>query len=224
MLSAFAQSGLFIFFGTLAAVVIKAPWVSPFSWHPICMGIYGFVSTQAVLLLQPNLTGQRKEGGKTLHFFLLTVALISSIFGFRAIWNNKELVNKPHFHTNHAYLGGITLMIFLCQVLYGIIVGYAPATIYGRVGKARATRIHRVFGYTSITLLWATLWWGVLSSWMEKNFNGYQWIFALSMGMVAVGVVGQITPQRLWLKSRPSKRGEREVSPSDANAAVPSEQ
>ena len=168
-----------------------------------------------------------KEGGKTLHFSLLTIAFVTSIFGFRAIWNNKELLGKEHFHTNHAYAGGMTLVLFLVQLLYGVVVGYAPNAIYGRIGKARATRIHRVFGYITITLLWSTLWLGVLTSWMSKNFDGYQWVFALSMGMVAVGAVGQITPSRLWLKNRARKRSDEQDSPAldeHLSAAAGSEQ
>ncbi|KAF9906324.1 hypothetical protein BX616_000758 [Lobosporangium transversale] len=46
LLAIAAQLGLLIFFGTLAGVTAKAPWVYPYSWHPICMGLYGFVATE----------------------------------------------------------------------------------------------------------------------------------------------------------------------------------
>lgn len=46
MLAVVAQLGLFIYFGTLIGVLTKAPWVYPYSWHPICMGLYGFVATE----------------------------------------------------------------------------------------------------------------------------------------------------------------------------------
>ena len=46
MLAVVAQLGLIIYFGTLIGVLTKAPWVYPYSWHPICMGLYGFVATE----------------------------------------------------------------------------------------------------------------------------------------------------------------------------------
>lgn len=46
LLATLSQIGLFIFFGALAGAVVKAPWVYPYSWHPICMGLYGFVATE----------------------------------------------------------------------------------------------------------------------------------------------------------------------------------
>ncbi|KAF9968367.1 hypothetical protein BGZ70_004527 [Mortierella alpina] len=201
LLAILSQLGLFVYFGTLAAVTAKAPWVYPYSWHPICMGLYGFVATEAILLLQPIEKGSHKRVARTWHGLLHTLAFVFAACGFIAIYVNKDLLHKEHFHTNHAYFGCAAVFIFLLQVIFGFFVAYAPRAIYQWIGQARIVRIHRVAGYVSIAVVWATLWLAVLTSWMKKNFD-HEWVFALGMGMLAVGLVGQITPSRLYARSR----------------------
>jgi len=48
LLTVLSQLGILVFFGTLAGVIAKAPWVYPYSWHPICMGLYGFLATEGL--------------------------------------------------------------------------------------------------------------------------------------------------------------------------------
>ncbi|KAG0339290.1 hypothetical protein BG000_002415 [Podila horticola] len=196
LLATLSQIGLFIFFGALAGAVVKAPWVYPYTWHPICMGLYGFVATEAILILQPVEKGSQKRLVRTIHGLVQILALIFSLVGFTAIYVNKDRLGKEHFHTNHALFGCTTVFIFFLQVLFGCFVGYAPRFVLQWIGHARIVRIHRIAGYVSIALLWITLWLGVLTNWMVKNFD-HSWIFALGLGMLAVGLVGQITPSRL---------------------------
>ncbi|KAF9104459.1 Serine--tRNA ligase, mitochondrial [Mortierella sp. GBA35] len=177
MLAVVAQLGLFIYFGTLIGVTAKAPWVYPYSWHPICMGLYGFVATEGILLLQPTEKSKQRALARTVHGVLLSLALVSAVIGFVAIYVNKDRLNKT---------------------LFGLSVAYAPRSLYRKIGQARITRIHRVSGYISITLMWGTLWLAVVTNWVKKNFD-QEWIFYLGLGMVAVGLVGQITPSRLYL-------------------------
>ncbi|KAK3835980.1 MAG: eukaryotic cytochrome b561-domain-containing protein [Linnemannia elongata] len=203
MLAVVAQLGLFIYFGTLIGVLTKAPWVYPYSWHPICMGLYGFVATEGILLLQPSEKGKQRAQSRTIHGLLLSLALVSAVIGFWAIYENKDRLGKEHFHTNHAYLGCTAVFVFAFQVLFGLSVAYAPKALYRRIGQARITRIHRVTGYISISLVWGTLWLAVVTNWVKKNFD-QEWIFYLGVGMVAVGLVGQITPSRLYLTPKRS--------------------
>ncbi|KAF9086391.1 hypothetical protein BGX23_008920 [Mortierella sp. AD031] len=198
MLAVVAQLGLFIYFGTLIGVTAKAPWVYPYSWHPICMGLYGFVATEGILLLQPTEKSKQRALARTVHGVLLSLALVSAVIGFVAIYVNKDGLNKEHFHTNHALLGSAAVLVFALQTLFGLSVAYAPRSLYRKIGQARITRIHRVSGYISITLMWGTLWLAVVTNWVKKNFD-QEWIFYLGLGMVAVGLVGQITPSRLYL-------------------------
>ncbi|KAG0207038.1 hypothetical protein BGX33_007054 [Mortierella sp. NVP41] len=198
MLAVVAQLGLFIYFGTLIGVTAKAPWVYPYSWHPICMGLYGFVATEGILLLQPTEKSKQRALARTVHGVLLSLALVSAVIGFVAIYVNKDRLNKEHFHTNHALLGSAAVLVFALQTLFGLSVAYAPRSLYRKIGQARITRIHRVSGYISITLMWGTLWLAVVTNWVKKNFD-QEWIFYLGLGMVAVGLVGQITPSRLYL-------------------------
>ncbi|KAF9169814.1 hypothetical protein BGX21_008311 [Mortierella sp. AD011] len=184
-LSAVSQLGVLVFFGTLASVIFKAPWAYPYSWHPICMGLYGFVATEAA----------------TIHGYLQSLALVFSLIGFVAIYENKELKQKQHFHTNHAFFGCTAVFIFFFQVLFGTVIAYLPRRIFNWIGYARIVRIHRVAGYISIATLWATLWLGTLTNWMKRNFD-HEWIFGLALGMIAVGLVGQVTPSRLYLSSK----------------------
>ncbi|KAF9146885.1 hypothetical protein BGX30_005095 [Mortierella sp. GBA39] len=203
MLAVVAQLGLIIYFGALIGVLTKAPWVYPYSWHPICMGLYGFVATEGILLLQPNEKGKQRALSRTVHGSLLSLAFVSAVIGFWAIYENKDRLGKVHFHTNHAYLGCAAVFVFALQVLFGLSVAYAPKALYRKIGQARITRIHRVTGYISILLVWGTLWLAVVTNWVNRNFD-QEWIFYLGLGMVAVGLVGQITPSRLYLTRKRS--------------------
>ncbi|KAF9189345.1 hypothetical protein BGZ51_009659 [Haplosporangium sp. Z 767] len=198
LLAVISQIGLFVFFGIMAGVIVKAPWVYPYSWHPIFMGLYGFIATEAILLLQPVEKGSQKRIAKTIHGLLHLLAFIFSLVGFVAIYANKDRRNKPHFQSNHALFGCAAMLVFFLQIVFGIAVAYAPRRFFQQVGYARTLRIHRVAGYFSIALLWISLWLSVLTNWMNRNFAGHEWIFALSMGMIAVGLVGQVTPSRLF--------------------------
>ncbi|KAF9199675.1 hypothetical protein BGZ49_010176 [Haplosporangium sp. Z 27] len=200
-LATISQLGLLIFFGTLVSVIFKAPWVYPYSWHPICMGLYGFVSTEAILILQPVEKASDRATARTVHGYLQSLALIFALAGFTAIYVNKDLLNKEHFHSNHALFGCTAVFIFFFQVLFGVAVAYLPRSTFNLIGYGRIIRIHRVAGYISIATLWITLWLAVLTNWMQRNFD-HQWIFALGLGMIAVGLVGQITPSRLYVSSK----------------------
>lgn len=126
------------------------------------------------------------------------MSFVCAVIGFWAIYENKERKQKGHFYTNHGILGCAAVFVFALQVLFGLAVAYAPKALYRKIGQARITRIHRVTGYISIALLWGTLWLAVVTNWVKRSFN-QEWIFYLGMGMVAVGLVGQITPSRLYL-------------------------
>ncbi|KAI7818236.1 eukaryotic cytochrome b561-domain-containing protein [Gamsiella multidivaricata] len=197
LLAVAAQLGLLVFFGTLAGATAKAPWVYPYSWHPICMGLYGFVATEAILILQPLEKASQKRTARTLHGLLHTFAFVFSLAGFVAIYANKDRLGKKHFVSNHALFGCAAMLIFFLQVVFGIAVAYGPRRIFQWIGHARIIRIHRVAGYISIAVLWSALWLSVLTNWMKRNFN-HEWIFALGLGMIAVGLVGQVTPSRLF--------------------------
>lgn len=150
----------------------------------------------AILILQPVKASQKKTAA-ILHGYLQSLALILSLAGFTAIYVNKDRLLKEHFVTNHALFGCTTVFIFFFQVLFGTVIAYGPSSLFQQIGQARIIRIHRITGYASIASLWATLWLATLTNWMNKNFD-HEWIFALSMGMIAVGLVGQITPSRLF--------------------------
>ncbi|KAF9425600.1 hypothetical protein BGZ94_007384 [Podila epigama] len=211
-----AQLGLLIYFGGLIIALFKAEWVYPYSWHPILMGLYGFVATEvlsivlnylkdtsprAILILQPIEKAAPKRLARTIHGVVQILALVFSLGGLVAIYVNKERLGKVHFHTNHAYFGLASIFVFFLQVLFGCFVGYSPRRWLQRVGHARILRIHRVAGYVSIALLWSTLWLAALTNWMVKNFN-YPYLFALGASMASVGLIGQITPSRLIAQSR----------------------
>ncbi|KAK3814054.1 MAG: eukaryotic cytochrome b561-domain-containing protein [Benniella sp.] len=198
LLTVLSQLGILVFFGTLAGVIAKAPWVYPYSWHPICMGLYGFLATEAILILQPIEKATQKRSVKILHGYIQSLAFLLSVAGFVAIYVNKDLRGKEHFTTNHAYYGSTAVFVFFLQVLFGTSVAYLPRRVFNWIGYARIVRIHRIVGYFSIALVWITLWLAALTNWMKRNFADHEWIFAIGIAMIAVGLVGQITPSRLF--------------------------
>lgn len=163
--------------------------------------LYYHLHRTAILILQPVEKTSQKKTAASLHGLLQSLALVFSLAGFTAIYVNKDRLLKEHFITNHALFGCTTVFIFFFQVLFGITVAYGPRRLFQRIGQARIIRIHRVAGYVSIALLWSTLWLATLTGWIKNNFD-HEWVFALAMGMIAVGLVGQITPSRLFGASR----------------------
>ncbi|KAG0343088.1 hypothetical protein BG004_005486 [Podila humilis] len=200
-----SQLGLAIFYGALAVAVAKSPWVYPYSWHPIFMGLYGFVATESILILQPVQKASQKRLARTIHGLVQIAALVFALVGLVAIYVNKERKGKAHFYTNHGIYGCTAIFVFFAQTLFGCFVGYAPRSVLQRCigGQARIVRIHRVVGYFSIGLMWLALWLAVYTNWMVRNFN-YPYIFALGLSMLSVGLVGQVTPSRLWSRSKSS--------------------
>ncbi|KAF9435233.1 hypothetical protein BGZ76_006668 [Entomortierella beljakovae] len=86
LLAVVSQLGLFIYFGALVAAMFKAPWVYPYTWHPIFMGLYGFIATEAILILQPVETASKKQSARAIHGYLQTLALIFSLVGFYSVF------------------------------------------------------------------------------------------------------------------------------------------
>ncbi|KAF9572076.1 hypothetical protein BGW38_008552, partial [Lunasporangiospora selenospora] len=121
-LATFSQIGLFLFFGTLIAVLFKAPWEQPYSWHPILMGLYGFLSTEAILFLQPLEKRTHKKLAATIHGIVQILSFIFSVGGFVAIWANKNKKNKPHLTSNHAIYGTAAMAIFFFQIVFGLLI------------------------------------------------------------------------------------------------------
>ncbi|KAF9975184.1 hypothetical protein BGZ73_001257 [Actinomortierella ambigua] len=194
-----AQLGLVLFFGTLTSVIVKAPWAYPYSWHPILMGLFGLLATEAVLVLQPKELARHKRRLKTVHAVAHGATLLLVIFGFWAVYANKSMQNKIHFKSYHAWWGMAAMVMIFVQVIFGILVGYYPR-LFRNYGQPRVMRLHRVLGYVSIALLWVTLWLGTITNWMNRNFDK-PWIMNLATTMVAIGMVAGITPDRLFKRS-----------------------
>ncbi|KAG0229010.1 hypothetical protein BGW42_001831 [Actinomortierella wolfii] len=194
-----AQLGLLLFFGTLTAVIIKAPWVYPYTWHPIFMSLFGLLATEAILVLQPKELARHKRNLKTVHAVLHGSTFLFLIVGYVAIWVNKSIQHKVHFKSYHAWVGTATLVAVFGQLIFGVLVGYFPRMLR-RYGQPRMMRLHRVLGYVSIALLWITLWLGTITNWMNRNFDK-PWIMNLATTMVAIGLVAGITPDRLFKRS-----------------------
>ncbi|KAF9159722.1 hypothetical protein DFQ26_006222 [Actinomortierella ambigua] len=194
-----SQLGLLLFFGTLTAVIVKAPWAYPYSWHPILMGLFGLLATEAILVLQPKELARHRRSLKTVHAVLHGVTLVLLTVGFWAVYANKTMQNKIHFKSNHAWWGLATMFSIFVQLVFGVLVGYYPRLLRN-FGQPRVLRMHRVFGYISIALLWVTLWLGTITNWMNRNFDK-PWIMNLATTMVAIGMVAGITPDRLFKRS-----------------------
>ncbi|KAJ9457255.1 hypothetical protein DIPPA_02981 [Diplonema papillatum] len=103
-----------------------------FLWHPMCMTIaYCWLMIEGVsvgkAVGEAHSMAARRRFTQS-HTIVFTLALIFSTVGVGAIYQNKELHNKPHGTSWHGVTGYIAMLCMLVQSLMGY-------TLYFSLGK-----------------------------------------------------------------------------------------
>ena len=105
--------------GVFIAILAK-PGSSLFSWHPFCMSASFFMlipfSTK-ILKYRSVLNYQTR---KRAHWMSQLFSMFLVLFGFYAIYENKNRLNKLHFTTNHGLSGLITV---ICMAIQSFVFG-----------------------------------------------------------------------------------------------------
>jgi len=108
---------------------VSQPGSNLFSWHPFLMtlAMVGLLN-EALLVVSLRWTLLPRslfvKWRIYFHGYLEAGAFTATAIGFWAIYNNKELLAKPHFATWHGLVGLIVTFAFGLQVLTGTLVKY----------------------------------------------------------------------------------------------------
>lgn len=182
-------------------------WMNPvifFSGHPIAMTIALFILVQSILTLQPISTPRQKRLGQYIHASLNLAAFAGLVTGAVIIEVNKVRGRGPHFHSLHAYVGVITLLLITGQYLVGFTMWATPG-LYGGVDNAKKLyKYHRYGGYVVLVLLLTAVCTAMKTDYVAGVLGIGVWGVVVSAVLVLVGVLPRIQKQKLGLGVRRS--------------------
>ncbi|XP_021943259.1 cytochrome b561 domain-containing protein 1 [Folsomia candida] len=164
-----------ILIGFATYVIISAdPGSSPFSWHPTFMVLAWVLLTVGVIFFRKPRPGWTRIG---LHWALQASGLTLAIFGFLAIYRNKESSGKPHFVSWHGLIGIITITFLVLTAFGGNFANFSVA-ISRKVPSIQpklVKRGHRLSGAVSLTGLTLTVFLALFSVWFQAVTNVTLW-------------------------------------------------
>uniref|UniRef100_A0A1L8DZS8 ascorbate ferrireductase (transmembrane) n=2 Tax=Nyssomyia neivai TaxID=330878 RepID=A0A1L8DZS8_9DIPT len=151
-----------------------------FSWHPALMTLgYSIFMTEAILSFSENNLLARNRNFKwrvKFHWILQAIGCISITIGFIIILTNKFINDKPHFQTNHAIVGLVTIILTILVAVGGIWTKYSY-DLRQYLRPVYAKIIHAVFGSALYILVVTTLILGMNSDYFERySFKSAKWI------------------------------------------------
>ncbi|XP_040010099.1 cytochrome b ascorbate-dependent protein 3 isoform X2 [Xiphias gladius] len=93
-----------------------------FNWHPVLMvtGLVVVYGAGAVLYRIPLTWGQNKLPWKLLHAALMLIALVLSIVGLCAVFDNHNAKNIPNLYSLHSWIGIAATALFAIQWVVGV--------------------------------------------------------------------------------------------------------
>ena len=138
-----------LFAGWYISTRPKGKWKSPFSWHPFLMtlGMTGSMGIAAVT---------KKLGGYTntkIHGMLASFGFMLSLGGLYAIFQNKNLYEKPHFTSTHGKIG-LAVMVSMVGPLLAGGVFLHPDFGIDKTNKLYR-KVHKMFSRVLMGIAWA---------------------------------------------------------------------
>ncbi|XP_075879842.1 transmembrane ascorbate-dependent reductase CYB561 [Nelusetta ayraudi] len=123
----------------LASVVLTGVWMGHFrggfAWdgstqefnlHPLCM-VLGMVFLQGdAILVYRVFRNEPKRNIKILHGVIHLFALVISIVGFAAVFENHKAAKIPDMYSLHSWCGMATLVFFCVQWILGLLFFLFP--------------------------------------------------------------------------------------------------
>ncbi|XP_070820730.1 lysosomal membrane ascorbate-dependent ferrireductase CYB561A3 isoform X2 [Chaetodon trifascialis] len=96
--------------------------VLQFNWHPVLMvtGLVVLYGNGAVLYRIPLTWGQNKLPWKLLHAAVMLLALLLSIVGLCAVFQNHNANNIPNLYSLHSWIGIAATALFAMQWVVGL--------------------------------------------------------------------------------------------------------
>lgn len=132
-------------------------------------------SVAAVVYRVPLTWGQNKTPWKLLHAGMLLLALILSILGLCAVFDNHNTQNIPNVYSLHSWVGISTVVLFASQVLCEIILmGQDRQDQYFTISPITALKMSYCLLYCSIIWISSIDWY-----WWNSNKSLMLWFVAL---------------------------------------------
>ncbi|KAG2174874.1 hypothetical protein INT43_005936 [Umbelopsis isabellina] len=209
LLSVTTQAGVVLFVVLVWSVLLTTPW-SLFSYHPASMTVLVVGATEGMSDktggIIPTYTAPEKKKGLRRHAFLQALAYTSAILGFTAITHNKALHDKPHITSVHAHFGVFTFSFLFIQLLFGIVIAYAPSVVGGTPQAKSLWKYHRISGYVLLVLIWATAQLGAHAEFMVDNFPKPKllWLYWVSLVLVSIGIAKRTDVSKWGVKRQRS--------------------
>ncbi|EPE03209.1 cytochrome b561 [Ophiostoma piceae UAMH 11346] len=201
-----AQAGAILLVALVWTAVSQNTFLPLFSPHPLLQATGVFFVVQAILVLQPTAAPHDKVRGARVHAVLHLVSFLILFGGVAFIETNKFVNNGVHFHSLHGYLGVLTAVVLFAQYLFGLIVWWAPAFIFGAaadggVDRAKALwKQHRWSGYVLLLPLVAVTVATATSTDYNVNVLDIRpWAVIVALVLIGVGVYPRIHTRKLGL-------------------------
>ncbi|TRY62968.1 hypothetical protein TCAL_06858 [Tigriopus californicus] len=180
---------------------LSVPGSDLFSWHPTCMSVaFILLLLQAIVVFSPESslfpTTPRPEKVQ-LHWILHAFGTASAVFGFAAVYLNKEMNNRKHFTTWHGKFGLATVVGVFCAVVGGLVAKYA-LNFRKYVKPINIKMYHATAGMIVFCLAMATVFLAGYSNWYKNRVSGWLWRITIWMPVVlATCVARQVTQSYL---------------------------
>ncbi|KAG6019679.1 hypothetical protein E4U41_003137 [Claviceps citrina] len=191
-----AELGIILLCLNIWAHIFMKPVIF-FSGHPLAMTVALFTLVQSILSLQPTSTPGQKRVGQQVHASLNLVALVALVTGAVIIEVNKIRSHGPHFHSPHAYVGVVTLLLVGAQYLVGFTMWATPG-LYGGLDSAKKLyRYHRYAGYLILVLLLTAVCTAMQTDYVVKVLGIGVWGVVVAAAVVLAGVLARVQKQKL---------------------------
>ncbi|KAF2903855.1 hypothetical protein ILUMI_02314 [Ignelater luminosus] len=147
-----------------------------FTWHPVLLATgWVLLMSEGILLLAPNNTLTRAlslthKSRVKYHWIIQIVGIVSSLAGFIVIYINKNLKDKPHFHSWHGLIGLISVIGFIPSIISGIVALYGFA-LKNYIKPVNSKLIHRICGILTFSIGSITVLLSLYTKWFQRNVN-----------------------------------------------------
>jgi hypothetical protein len=143
-----------ILIGRFIATQPSSEW-SFFSWHPFLM-TSGFVGLMGVAAVTKKLGGYANT---KYHGYLSSAGLMLAFGGISVIYKNKDIHNKPHFTSTHAWMGIATMVCAFLPAIAGLVF------LHPDFGAAKTNKlyrfVHKWIARSAIVAAYVTGYWGL---------------------------------------------------------------
>lgn len=171
-----------------------------FSGHPLAQSLGVLTLLQSILSLQPTHTSEQKRIGQRIHASLNLLGFLFLVAGTVIIEYNKIKNNGPHFHSVHAYIGVVTLIVLGVQYLVGFTMWATPALYGGRENALAVWKYHRVSGYVVLVLLLATVCASTKTDYVKNVLKLPLWAPVVTSVLIVSGVFPRIQKHKFTFR------------------------